>query len=135
MRRDGYYAGALQLALIMRDAPWFGRSRLPIVQDDHACLAGLASLWEKAKREIPRWRSIIQVHVALGDLTPANARQLDLLLNDDVERRKCETITNTIDWLNRKFGKRVVTVGPWAPGEFVGGKIAYNRIPSAEDFY
>ncbi len=136
MRRGGYYAGALHLALIMRDAPWFGHLRLPIVQDDQACLAGLASLWKKARREIPRWRSIIQVHVTLGDLSSASARQLDLLLNDDVQRRKCEAITNTIDRLNAKFGKRVVTVGEWSPpGDFVGGKIAYNRIPSAEDFW
>jgi DNA polymerase-4 len=62
---------------------------------------------------------------------------LDLLLDDDPQRKKCETITNTIDDLNRKFGKRVVTVGPWVPppGGYAGGKIAYNRIPSAEDFW
>lgn len=136
MRRDGYYAGTLHLALIMKE-PWFGRRRLPIVQDDHACLAALTLLWQKANADIPKWRSIIQVHVCLGDLTPANARQLDLLLNDDEERQKCEVITNTIDRLNHKFGKRVVSVGPWSPppGGFAGGKIAYNRIPSAEDFW
>ena len=72
-----------------------------------------------------------------GDLTPANARQLDLLLNDDEERQKCEVLTNSIDRLNHKFGKRVVTGGEWSPppGGYAGGKIAYNRIPSAEDFW
>jgi len=46
-------------------------------------------------------------------------------------------ITNTIDKLNRKFGKRVLTLGAWMPppGGYAGGKIAYNRIPSAEDFW
>ena len=137
MRRGGYYASTLHLALIMRDAPWLGRRRLPIVQDDHACLAGLAALWKKARAEIPGRPSIIQVHVTLADLTPANARQLDLLLNDDEERQKCEVLANTIDRLNHKFGKRVVTVGEWSPppGGFAGGKIAYSRIPSAEDFW
>lgn len=136
MRRDGYYAGRLWLYLKLRDRPWFRQCRLPIVQDDHACLGALTQLWEKARSEIPKWRDVIQVGVTLADLSPATARQLDLLLNDDKERRKCEVLTNTIDRLNRKYAKRVVSVGPWSPpGEFAGGKIAFNRIPSAEDFY
>lgn len=80
---------------------------------------------------------IVRVGVTLSALTPANQRQLDLFLNDDRERKRCELITNTIDRLNQKFGKRVVTVGPWTPppGGYTEGKIAYNRIPSAEDFW
>jgi DNA polymerase-4 len=80
---------------------------------------------------------IIRVGVTLLDLSPANERQLDLFLNDDVVRRKCERITNVLDGLNRRFGKRVVTIGDWTPppGGYAGGKIAYNRIPSAEDFW
>ena len=75
--------------------------------------------------------------VTLCNLSPANARQLDLFLNDDRQRQRCEALTNTIDRLNRKFGKRVLTLGPWMPppGGYAGGKIAYNRIPSAEDFW
>jgi DNA polymerase-4 len=137
LRRGGFYASRLWLGLEGRENSWFGQRRLPIVQDDHACLAGLTALWEKAQKEVPRWRDVIRVGVTLSDLSPANARQLDLLLNDDVQRRKCETITKTIDRLNLKFGKRVVTVGPSSPppGGFAGGKIAYTRIPSAEDFW
>ena len=79
----------------------------------------------------------MRVGVTLLDLSPANARQLDLLENDDEERRKCELLTNTMDGLNRKFGKRVVTLGAWTPppGGYAGGKIAFNRIPAAEDFW
>ena len=75
--------------------------------------------------------------MTLSSLTRDNARQLDLLLDDNTERERCELITNRIDRLNQKFGKRVVTVGPWTPppGGYAGGKIAYNRIPSAEDFW
>lgn len=135
MRRDGYHAGMLWLWLDLRTGGWFGQRDLPCVQDDHACLAGLAALWAKAEKALPKRAEIIRVGVTLGDLTRSDARQLDLLLNDDKERQKCETITNMIDGLNRKFGKRVLTLGPWAPpGDFIGGKIAYNRIPSREDF-
>ena len=80
---------------------------------------------------------MLSVGVTLGDLSPASARQLDLLLNDDPQRQKNEILTNTVDRLNGKFGKRVVTLGAWpeVPGGYAGGKIAYNRIPSAEDFW
>ncbi len=137
MRRDGYYASRLWLWLDIRGRSWFGQRELPSVQDDQACLRALNALWEKAKREIARTAEIVRVGVTLAHLTPASARQLDIFLNDDKERQRCEIITNTIDRLNQKFGKRVVTIGPWTPppGGYAGGKIAYNRIPSAEDFW
>ena len=137
MRRDGYYAGKLWLWLDMRQGGWFGQRTLPIVQDDFACLAALGMIWEQAQRAIRLQSEIIRVGVTLLDLCPDNQRQLDMFLNDDRMRRKCERITNVIDNLNRKFGKRVVTIGDWTPppGGYAGGKIAYNRIPSAEDFW
>lgn len=137
MRRDGYYANRLWLWLDMRGDSWFGQRELPCVQDDHACLAGLAAVWERARAEIPPNGKVIRVGVTLLDLSPAGMRQLDLFTDDDHERQKCEVITNTMDNLNRKFGKRVVTLGAWTPppGGYAGGKIAYNRIPSAEDFW
>jgi len=98
---------------------------------------GRASVWLKAGSEIKRNAVIVRVSTTLGDLSPANERQLDMFLNDDRVRQKCEVITNTIDRLNQKFGQRVVTVGAWTPppGDYAGAKIAYNRIPSAEDFW
>ncbi|HEX3666796.1 MAG TPA: hypothetical protein VHU23_16345 [Rhizomicrobium sp.] len=136
MRRAGFYANRLWLWLDIRNSGWFGQRELPSVQDDHACLAGLAALWDKARAQLPKRSEIIRVGVTLLDLSPATARQLDLFANDDQERRKFEVLTNTMDFLNRKFGERVVTVGEWTPppGEYTGAKIAFNRIPSAEDF-
>lgn len=135
MRRDGFFASKLWLGLDMRQGPWFGERDLPSVKDDQACLAALKLLWAQANREIPLRHEIIRVFVNLSELSPANARQLDLLINDDAERQKCEALTDTVDNLNRKFGKRVVTLGEWTPpGDYAGAKIAYNRIPSAEDF-
>jgi len=137
MRRGGYYAGRLGLWLDNRGGSWFGQRELPCVQDDQACLAALGVLWRKARDQLPARTQIIRLGVTLSELSPADKRQLDMFLDDDAERRKCENLTNTIDGLNRKFGKRVVTLGPWTPppGGYAGGKIAYNRIPSAEDFW
>lgn len=137
MRRAGFRAGRLSLWMGTRDGGWAGDRRLPAVLDDQACLRALEALWDQAMAKIPARARIVQVGVMLGDLTPASQRQTDMLLADDADRRRCETLTNTIDALNLKFGKRVVTIGAWAPppGGYAGGKIAYNRIPSAEDFW
>lgn len=137
MRRDGFNAGLLGLWLNIRGADWSGGRSLHAVQDDQACLRGLDALWDEARSQMTRNARIIRVGVFLSDLSRASHRQLDMLLEDDQDRQKCEVLTNTIDRLNQKFGKRVVTVGPWTPppGGYAGGKIAYNRIPSGEDFW
>ena len=137
MRQARYYANKVRLWLGIRHGGWFAQRDLPCVNDDQACLSALTALWEKARREVPGTAEIVRLGVTLFDLTPATARQLDLLLRDDETRRKWERTTSAIDFLNRKFGKRVISIGPWTPppGGYAGGKIAYTRIPAAEDFW
>lgn len=137
MRRDGWYARKLWLWLDIRGGGWFGEHTLPSVHDDHSCLRALKVLWRRAHRQISSRASIIRVGVTLLNITPASSRQLDLLMDDDETCQRWEAITAAIDGLNLKFGKRVVTLGPWTPppGGFTGGKIAFTRIPSAEDFW
>ena len=135
-RRDNFYANRLHLWLDIRDGGWHGKQTLPCVNDDHACLTALDLLWARAKREVRANVEIVRVGVTLLDLSAGGERQLDIFLKDDDERQDWENLTCAIDHLNRKFGKRVVTLGPWTPppGGYAGGKISYNRIPSAEDF-
>jgi len=137
MRRAGFYAGRLWLSLSMKEARWFGQLPLPIVHDDYACLAALGVLWEKARTALPARARVVRMGVTLLELSPLTERQLDMFLNDDRERRKWEGITQAIDRLNVRYGKTVVSIGPWIPppGGNAGGKISYTRIPSAEDFW
>ncbi|MBL8711255.1 MAG: type VI secretion protein ImpB [Alphaproteobacteria bacterium] len=137
MRRDKFYASSLSLWLDMRDGQWGKWQELPCVQDDLACLEALGALWKIAVMTISPKAEIVRVGVTLGELTPVTERQLDLLLNDDKQRQKSEKLTQAVDHLNSKFGKRVATFGWWVPppGGFAGGKISYTRIPSAEDFW
>jgi DNA polymerase IV len=95
----------------LRNNAWFGQGEMPSIRDDHACLRALGVLWVKAQSQIPPRAEIIRIGVTLADLTPATERQLDLFLNDGLQRRRCEAITRAIDRLNQKFGKRLVTVG------------------------
>ncbi len=137
MRRDGFYAGSLWLWLSLRDSRWSGAAPLPIVHDDQACLAGLEILWAKARAQVPREAKIIRLGVTLLELSPANARQLDMFVNDDDARQRWERVTAAVDSLNAKYGRTMVSLGSWTPppGGYAGGKISYTRIPRAEDFW
>lgn len=137
MRRAGFFAGRLWLWLAMRDDRWFGQWTLPAVRDDRACLTALETLWAQARRELPASARIIQIGVTLLDLSPASERQLDLFLDDDRERQRWETLSAAMDRLNARYGKTVLSIGPWTPppGGHAGGKISYTRIPRAEDFW
>lgn len=136
-RREGYFCGLLMVWLRGFDRGWSDSIALPQVQDDQALLSALATVWDRITAPLhPRTR-LLRVGVTLGELTPEGARQLDFLRDDDAARRKWEAIGRATDGLNARFGRTVVSLGPWAPpaGGNVGGKISYTRIPGAEDFW
>lgn len=137
LRREDFYAGGLWLWLSIRDGSWLGKRHLPVVNDDQAILSALAELWDQVRKTYPRGLMIFRVGVTLYDLSPANERQLDLLLNDDRIRQRWESANAAIDRLNSRYSATIVSLGHWNPpkGGHVGGKISYTRIPSAEDFW
>jgi DNA polymerase IV len=138
MRRDGWNAGRIWLWLELIGSSSVHRAAwLPAVHDDQAVLTALEDLWAEVRKNLPRQVQIMRVGVTLLELTRASERQLDFLLNDDKQRRKSEKATDAIDKLNRKYGRTLVSIGPWAPppGGYAGGKISYTRIPRAEDFW
>jgi DNA polymerase-4 len=138
MRRDGWNAGRLALWLeLMRDGAWSRSRALPDVHDDQAILSALEILWNEARDSVAPWARVLRLGVTLFELSRADARQLDLLLNDDIARRRWGQATEAIDALNREYGRTVVSLGPWTPppGGYAGGKISYTRIPNAEDFW
>lgn len=137
LRRSGFYCAGLWLWLSIRDGSWSRSVTLPVVHDDQALLSALDRLWQQAFATCPQGTTVFRVGVTLFDLTLADKRQLDFLLNDDTERQRWERINAAMDGLNAKYGKTVVSLGVWNPpaGGHVGGKISYTRIPSAEDFW
>ncbi len=138
MRRDGWNAGRVWLWLeLIGENSVHGGAWLPAVHDDQAVLSALERLWVNAGADLPRRVRILRLGVTLLELTRANERQLDLLLDDDKARRRWEDATAAIDKLNRKYGRTLVSIGPWTPppGGYAGGKISYTRIPRAEDFW
>ena len=138
MRRDGWNAGRLWLWLELMGSGSVHRDAwLPAVHDDQAVLSALERLWSDVELKLPRSARILRLGVTLLELTRASERQLDILLDDDKQRRRCEDATTAIDALNRKYVRTLVSFGPWTPppGGYAGGKISYTRIPRAEDFW
>lgn len=137
LRRGGYYAEGLWVWMDTKDGNWSHTRRLPVVQDDQAVLAALEAVWAQASAELPGRLRIFRIGVALCELSPADARQLDFLLDDDRVRQRWEKATIATDALNARYGATVVSLGMWKPppGGHAGGKISYTRIPSAEDFW
>lgn len=137
LRRDNYYCAGLWMWLSIRDGSWSGKMKLPVVNDDQAVLAGLDALWHQVRTAHPRGMQVFRVGVTLYDLSRADARQLDMLINDDARRKKWERASGAIDSLNARYGRTVMSLGTWKPpaGGHVGGKISYTRIPTAEDFW
>lgn len=138
MRRDGWNAGRLWLWLeVMNDRSLHHGTWLPAVHDDQAVLSALETLWAGLRPRLRHGARILRIGVTLLDITRASERQLDILLDDDNVRRRCESATAAIDKLNRKYGRTLVSIGPWTPppGGYAGGKISYTRIPRVEDFW
>lgn len=136
LRRENFYASTFGLYLSIHDGYWTNNLKLPIVNDDNAILSALDVLWKLASEKVGGLK-VYRVHVTLMDLSPAQYRQTDFLLNDDESRQKWEAVTKAMDGLNRKYSQTIVSQGPWKPpeGGNVGGKISYTRIPTAEDFW
>lgn len=136
MRRAGYYCSGIILWVQLFDGAWSRTRSLPQLHDDQALLSALAILWDDMESSNSYKSKAMRVGVTLCDLSPAGQRQLDMLLDDDIDRQKWERIGLAIDGLNSRFGRTVASLGDWSPpkGGNVGGKISFTRIPSAEDF-
>lgn len=136
MRREGYYCSSVNLYVGLSEAGWYREVAVPQVRDDAGLLRSFGMLWEQLAADVKPGDRAFRVGVTLGNLTPATARQLDLLNDDDEDRQRWERVGDAIDAANRRFGRTVASIGPWRPpaGGNVGGKISFTRIPSAEDF-
>ncbi|MCG7391858.1 type VI secretion protein ImpB [Microvirga sp. ACRRW] len=137
MRRAGFSARALALWLTDKSsAGWYGEQHFSPTWDDPSLLASLSRLFLHAEREdMRRSRS---VHVALYDLVPMQDVEEDLFgyTAEAQLKRRMEYLSVIADRLNTRHGQNLLHFGPWVdiPGGYAGAKIAFNRIPDAEDF-
>ena len=137
LRREGLKAGGISVTLDTED----GRSgraekRLVHTADTFALLAAVDELWADAGRKLDgarlRW-----VGVDCFRLVETAALKPDLFgwSPETEEDGRRMTLSKTLDALNQKFGKDAVTIGPKPiVGDYVGAKIAFNRVPTMAEF-
>lgn len=146
LRREGFVAHTLYISLKIRRYPgdkepvrWADSTDLQGAQDDRTCLKGLDRIWQPLARKLASRPNINVAHVmvSFSGLEKVEGRQFDLWTTDDPERRRWEQVTEVIDRVNLAANKSLLTLGPWTPppGGNAGGKIAFTRVPEAEDFW
>lgn len=148
LRRLGFVASNLGAKVRFDDETrWSADFRITQTQDTFVILDAITRLWEQMLKETgggKRRRRYMKVGMWLSGLTPKDDVTLDLfggasgLENDDAEAAaKRAKLWAAMDKLNQKYDKKdTVRVGPLPKhkSDFMGAKIAFNRIPKKEEF-
>ncbi|WP_298918154.1 type VI secretion protein ImpB [uncultured Algimonas sp.] len=145
LRREGFVANTLYVSLKIRLRPgaeprgWADTTDLHGAHDDRTCLKGLDRIWQPLAEKAANvpFINIAHIMVSFSGLERAEDRQYDFWTSRDPERRRWERVTEIIDHVNLAANRSMITVGPWTPppGGNAGGKIAFTRVPEAEDFW
>ncbi|WP_297800544.1 type VI secretion protein ImpB [uncultured Brevundimonas sp.] len=111
--------------------------QVPPTQDTFALLAALDGLWAQAAPALRRHRPhTVGVHIQ--ELTPRGAHAPDLFgqAPDQNGNARSLKLSKAMDALNKRFGKDTVSIGPANDlPQYMGAKIAFNRIPEEHDFW
>ena len=134
LRREGFFARSLSVGLrCARFGRQGGVGQIKATQDTLFLLQTLDRYWASLPVERP-----LAVQVTLGGLIRADQVMGDLfdpapLPAPDVGRTR---VCRAVDALNQRFGQDTVRYGQLPPHRvpYTGAKIAFGRIPVAEDF-
>ncbi len=82
-------------------------------------------------------RNISNVTVVLHDLSGEEEASRDLFDTGASmkQRGQSERVSDILDKVRVRHGSKALNLGPMnGPGNYIGSKIAFGRIPEAEDF-
>ncbi len=133
LRREGFLARSLHLSFRLQDGSHPGTDgQIRATQDTFFLLETLDRYWAK----LPHGR-IKAVNVMLGGLLPLGQETGDLFSAPaSMQEDGAVGLCRAIDRLNLRYGQNTVRFGE-LPSHYVaytGAKIAFGRIPVAEDF-
>lgn len=145
LRRMELTGAGLSLSLRLADGVYGRRSGwgggglycpLRPTQDTFLLLEALDQLWRRLGPEIDT-AVPGSVGVGIHRLSPLNPPQRDLFDPDQIAGPAPSLrLSHALDRLNRRFGKDTVSIGPRAGlPQYVGAKIAFNRIPDRDEFW
>lgn len=142
LRKEHYRAGALVYGWRVKGHDAVSvEGVFPPSRDDHCFLSCLAQLHRRLllHREFRAidFRRVKNVHIYLHNLTGEVVESHDLF--DEPQqilcRQRWEQVSDTLDHVRRQFGANALSLGPsLAPGAYIGGKIAFGRIPDPDDY-
>lgn len=105
-------------------------------RDDRSFLDCLSALHRKMV-EAGEMRNISSVTVVLHNLSAEEEDGKDLFdTGESVKQRvQWESVSDVIDKIRVRHGSKALNLGPaQGPGDYIGSKIAFGRIPEPEDF-
>lgn len=134
LRREGFYARSLLVGVKCAQNGRQGQDgQIKATQDTFFLLETLDRYWSKLTVRQPK-----AVHVTLGGLIRSKAMTGDLFDRPDLSQPGADhaKLCKIIDALNQRFGQDTVRFGQLPPHRvaYAGAKIAFGRIPVAEDF-
>jgi DNA polymerase-4 len=125
------------------DKHWSWEGSFAPARDDHTFMSALGDGLTEAERRLPfQPRSVsVMIHGLIGEadiMTDLFAASHGVSggAQDTADRAKWEKVSDLMDSLRAKLGPLALSMGLPAevPGGYVGAKIAFGRIPDAEDF-
>lgn len=142
LRKEHYRAGALVYGWRIKGQDSVSvQGEFPPSRDDHCFLECLSQLhrrllMHKDFRSLD-FRQVKNVHIYLHNLSGEIVESNDLF--DDPQRKqqqqRWEQVSDTLDRVRKQFGADALSLGSSiAPGSYIGGKIAFGRIPDLDDY-
>lgn len=138
LRREHYLASRITVSFSTTDNQRFHRDHHVFpARDDHTFLSTACRLFDDAITyfDIKRLK---KVSIMLSGLSRANDVSADLFEQADAQsaRLQWERTTDAVDTLNKRYQRTLVSLGPHCepPGGYAGAKIAFGRVPDADDF-
>ncbi len=153
LRRMGYMTGALHFCASTPERHRFEQSAsFCATQDSFTLLEAYDTLWQNLTTRLPPYPRFRKLSLVLHRLTPVHMRQPDLF---DIAQReptpvkslfrshvshvphheKREKLWHALDALQSRYGRYIITPASQRPLAlpYLGGKIAFNRIPEMID--
>lgn len=140
LRRYDLHAGALVLSVRTTQGQRWGQEiRFPHSQDNAQFANALGTLWRLMLRATGG-AYLKKVSITLHALRQGNDITLDLFDQPALAAHKPRNtiaLSTAMDDLNKRFGIDTIKLGdvPQTQAGHVGTKIAFNRIPEAEEFW
>ena len=136
LRRMGYKTTGLNLSLRGMKGKAQAETRFTATSDSFRLLQTMDDLWVTCATRLTEGK-VRKIGVTCLQMVSADAPP-DLFgwTPDAHEDSRHMKLLAALDGLNQRFGKDAITIGPRTKlHDFVGAKIAFNRIPEEQEFW